>query len=472
MKKIFCLLVIATSTAGTLLADEPYTEMLTAIHYSDNRAMEDSIFEYDLHGNVVIRATAKWREESAYDRQGRRTQCNVYRDYHDQMLLEKEQEWAYDDHGNLCLQKCVEYDLQQNTHKTAYLYQYAFDDQDRPLSERRYWLGNGAWNLADSLVYTYDDPNHTWTCEEYLQRYAPQRFVHLCDESQQDTLIHKYTWDETANDWLLSGRTVFTLCQYGVTCELEQYLAYDRWVNSMKTDCVFHGSAYYYTITKSTYMVYDDYYPDSGFWLDMPYVYNYKRSDESLRIWGETEGYEFDDTWQYDAQGRLIMHKYKSTSHSSTTKKYVYDEWGNLVSTTSYDTMMGDEPESITRHDYTYDDRGAILADETWVEDFYTALHRQQTISYEYDDTVPASTVAHCPSPYYKLLKTTVTDSKGAISTITYDYAPFSASQGIPAITIPASNRTATAYDLQGRRVAAGSTHRIQILDGRKILIP
>lgn len=466
MKINYLLYVLLASSCllwADTLAAEPFTEKLIAIRYTGNEQLKDSTFEYDAQGNVTLRATQSWREENSYDAEHRRISREVFQEVRGEMTLQLEQAWAYDGRGNLCLDKYIDY-----AHGNNNLCRASYDDADRLLTRANYWLINEVWQQQDSVSYIYDDANNTWT--EYAQKVGgtPAQNVHYCDASGQDTLIYTYHQDEASGTWQLTRRTLFTFCEYGVTCILEQRLYGDAWIDSYKTETAYHGSSEDYTQTRSSYW-YDEEWPESSEWYQLPYEYNYYHQGNILHIWGDNEGHFFDDEYEYDEQGRVIRHAYNSTSHSHNIDTYEFDSYGNLTDLSEYDSMMG----TCNHHyDYTYDENGAILAIEEREKDYFASvLSLKKTTTYEYDTSVPATSVINCPSPYYKLLSTTETDPAGNETITTYDYAPTEGLQTIKGISAEETQLRPLNYNLLGQPVRNGAFPGFRV-NGRVIIQP
>lgn len=429
-------------------AEGLYTDKLVAIHYSDTANKQDSVFEYDSRGNVTLRATEKYREESAYDSQNRRIVRKVYYDNHDEMKLEREQEWEFDAHGNECLWMEMRYNIESGELGYSCRQCKEFDERDRILSDVSSHYVNDGWQQDEALAYTYDDEHGVWTCYEQDRNAGRAKTEHYCDATGQDTLIYSYMWDYDNKDWHLRARTLFTFCEFGVTCELTQGLSGSNWGNWSKMETTYHNSANAYK--KARYFWEEDY----DCWRDGVYEYNYEKSEGYLHIWGDIEGHRFNDEWRYDEQGRVVWHYYRATSHSSNSDTYEYDEWGNVISVTSTDSMLQGWTEQ-KRYDYTYDQHGAILAVDYWFKDYFGySLWKMNTTTFEYDSSVPAAAVLGCPSPYYKLLSVSETDNHGVVTTTTYQYASAEGITGIETNSTADTQAAVHYYDLMGRRQA------------------
>ncbi len=369
------------------------TEKLVAIHHSENMYLKDTTFAYDPCGNVVLRMTDDWREENAYDSEGRLTERKIYEEYRGEMKLESEQIWAF------------------------------------------------------------DEENHTWMEEKHRNNEVATRIEHWYDEAGRDTLVNTYNWNAASETWSLKWRTLTTFGDYGMTCQLTQYMEDGQWVNSQRTVAEYQGSGDSYKLTQEYYLVWDSSDPDSGEWkADNAYEYNYLRQNNTLRIWGYEEDHHFDDEYTFDAQGRIVSHKdrYASTRSSETTT-YEYDAQGNLVDVTETE-YWSDGITSANSHRYTYDDNGAILTAEYLVRDeFGTSFVTRSTTVYDYDTSVPASAVFGCPSAHYKLLSVTETDKYGNVKVTTYEYAPVDETNGIRQTQSHETHDTLPCYDLTGR---------------------
>ena len=369
------------------------TEKLVAIHHSENMYQKDSAFAYDPCGNVVLRMTDDWREENAYDSEGRCTERKVYVEYQGEMELESEQAWAF------------------------------------------------------------DDESHTWTEEKHRKNEVPTHIEHWYDAAERDTLVTTYNWDEASETWSPKWRTLTTYEDYGMTCQLTQHQKNGLWMNSQRTVAQYHGSSDSYKLTREYYLVWDSSNPDSGEWeTDNAYEYNYHRQDNVLRIWGHDEDHSFDDVYTFDAQGRIVSHKeYYASTRSSETTTYEYDAQGNLVDVTVTESWSGDIT-IANSHRYTYDDNGAILTAEYLIRDeFSTSFAHQSLTVYEYDTSVPASAVFGCPLAHYKLLSVTETDNYGNAKVTTYEYEAVDEPEAIQQILSREAYGTLPCYDLTGR---------------------
>lgn len=455
---LFTLTMVAMvmSIPGKVCGNEQYTDKLVAIHYSESANMTDSTFEYDLRGNITLRSTENWREENSYDNQNRRIASSVYSRYYNEMRLEREQEWAFDSHGNECMQMLKIYAIESGELKTSILNRVSHDDRNRVISDARYSFYDNAWWLADSLSYTYDDEHCVWTSFEQNSNGVRNLYEHYCDEMGKDTLIYRYLSDIYDEEWKLVSRTIFSYCEYGETCQLTQSLKNAFWINSEKMETEYHNSADSYQ-RKRWYFRSDNNYsnPEAGTWHDGYYEYNYDYTGDYRHVWGNSEGHEFDDEYKYDDAGRVVWHHYKATSHSYETDTFAYDEWGNLVQKNSTDTMLSGM-EQQTSYVYTYDDNGAILASEYWYKDYFDGrLNLWKTTVYEFDTSVPATSVLGSHSPYYKLLSVTETNIyDGKAITTTYEYAPVGGIEDIDNPTSAWNQAPAICYDLMGRRIS------------------
>lgn len=441
-------IMCATSLSATLVAQTQ--EQLVAIHYSENMSRKDSTFAYDPNGNTVLRMTDIWREENTYDSKGRRTERRTFAEYHDEMKPEIEQAWAFDERGNISLDRRIDYEITSGRVTNSSMQQMTYDEKDRLCSQKNYRLLPDGWTLIESLVWSYDDENNRWTQEQPNSRPAT-RYEHWCDAAGQDTLIYIYQRETAGAEWQLHGRTLYTFSEYGMTCELKQYQAYNRWVNEFRTVIEYHGSSDSYKRTSDYYWISDDYYPERGEWRSDENEYNYHRQGNTLHIWGCRYGRDFDDEYTFDDEGREINHiNHYSSSHSSETITHEYDDQGNLVEYTEKVSGLG--LTNIRRYCYTYDDNGAILTAQYLVcDDIYdTDFKLLSSTVYDYDTSVPASDIYGCPSSHYKLLSVTETDQHGNKKVTSYTYEPVDP-EVIRQIQDPDTNGSLPCYDLTGR---------------------
>lgn len=416
---------LCTTTLSTTAVAQQTAEKLVAIHYSENMGRKDSAFAYDPCGNVTLRMTDDWREENTYDREGRRTGRKIYAEYQDEMKLESEQAWTFDEQGRMSLERWIGYNVTSGRIASDVLHQM-----------------------------TYDDECHIWTEDWQKLGQQPTRNEHWYDEAGRDTLVNNYRWNAANETWALTSHTLTSYEAYGMTCQLVQYLINGLWVNSERVVAEYHGSADSYKLTREYYFVEDSTCPDTGEWEDGAYEYNYLRQNNALHIWGCEEGRRFDDEYVFDTEGREVSHtNHYASSHSSETTTHEYDAQGNLVNVTETETWAGDIT-TATSHRYTYDDCGALLTAENLIRDMFDTNFAQRSLTvYDYDTSVPASAVYGCPSDQYKLLSITETDRYGNRMITTYEYEAVDTTEAIRQLPTPEADQLLPCYDLQGRRV-------------------
>lgn len=283
--------------------------------------------------------------------------------------------YGYDERGNLTSTTEV-----SGKGTPFRIIQYAYDAQDRLLSDTIIPYSKGEWGEPFSSYYTYDAGGrllrYDWGENSDIYTYDAQG--RLLSQVDQDGIGYTYKYDARGN----LVRSTFTL--YGLK-EIHN-LTYDEWgldtdyVNSDDNPDGYKEHQYYFDETGS-YLLAHDYtiYVEEGNVKEVQYIY-----DEMGNVLSHVYYDGLDYSWRadeltYDAAGHLLTHTYECEPLQDSltvipiyfNEQYTYDAVGNLVSYT-YDSYLGFDKLrywSETK-EYAYDAAGNLVT--------YTKTHESK----------------------------------------------------------------------------------------------